>query len=107
MTDHQHGPVIGGQRGLQRPDPVQIEVIGRLVEDQEHWGRRGTKRAGKTGPQALASAQITGRAQCIGCTKPEPGQRCVGEAGIRPVVEVQEVFEQASSGIEQPHMLVQ
>lgn len=36
VADHQNRSVIGGQCCLQRRDAVQIEVIGRFVENQQH-----------------------------------------------------------------------
>ena len=57
VADDEERAVIGRQPGLEGRDRVQVEVVGRLVEEQEGRGRAVAERAGEGGPDLLAAAQ--------------------------------------------------
>ena len=57
MADHHERAFVGGERALQLADADQVEVVGRLVQEQELRRRLGVQDAGEGGPQALAARQ--------------------------------------------------
>jgi len=61
VTDHQHPTAIGRQRLHQLVDAVEVEVVGRLVQDQQlhRWGRQ--QQTGKGHPEPFTTGQSADR----------------------------------------------
>ncbi len=57
MADHDEGAAIGVQRRLQLADADQVEVVGRLVEQQQLRCGLGVEHADQGRPQPLATRQ--------------------------------------------------
>ena len=59
MRDHQHGAAEPGQEVLQPREAVEVEVVGRLVEQQH--GRPREQHAGQQRARRLAAAEAAER----------------------------------------------
>ena len=59
MRDDQHAAVKAGQERLEPGEAVEVEVVGRLVEQQDR--RLGEQHAGQQRPRRLAAAEVAER----------------------------------------------
>jgi hypothetical protein len=55
MADNDQGPVPGGQRRLDGRDRLEIEVVRRLIQDQQLRRPATCHDAGQTRPQSLTA----------------------------------------------------
>ena len=86
VADHQQSAAEPGQFAFQPGDSRQVQVVGRLVEQQEIWRRDQSARQG--GPASFAAGQ---RPQLRGAVQGEPlegrfGQRTSGRIVLRQAV---------------------
>lgn len=59
MTDHQQGTIIGTQPRLQGCDPIQVQMVGGFIQEQQgRWGRPA-KDGAEGSPHALSTRQIS------------------------------------------------
>ncbi len=85
MRDHQHRAAEAGEELLQPLEAVEVEVVGRLVEQQD--GRPREQHAGEQRPRRLAAAELAERSVERDVGDPERVARAV-ELGLqRPAVE--------------------
>lgn len=95
------------QRGFDRPHRFEIEVIGRLVEQQQLRGRAAPQRARERGFEPFAAAQLPRRLRCahrIELQQREPAaQVAFGERRI----EQPQLRDDRTIGIEQREPLVE
>jgi hypothetical protein len=88
VADGDHGAVKPGQRGLQHFDGRQVEVIGRLVQQQEERRLRPREHAGQSAAQVLAAAERARDLQRRASADPageECGRRGKAERIVRPL----------------------
>ena len=80
MTDHQQRSVVALQRRDELGHAVEIEIVGRFVEDQQLRRRLGQQQRGQAGPEALAAGQRGHRPGDGVGVEPEAGQ--LGAQGL-------------------------
>ena len=71
-----HGALVGGQEVLEPPERLQVEVVGRLVEEQQV--RSQQQQAGQGRPHAPASRELGERAMNRARFEPEPVEDDLG-----------------------------
>ena len=68
MADHHHGARVVGEHLLQKIERLEIEIVGRLVEDEEVGGPRQGPRQHQ--PAAFAARELpTGVRACSGLNR--------------------------------------
>ncbi|MGY3624629.1 hypothetical protein ACVWWI_001560 [Bradyrhizobium sp. USDA 3686] len=75
MTDDEQRAVIGPQARFDGFDGFDVQMIGRLVEDQQRRRHRSAQHAGKACTKHLPAAQMSRNLQGGIGSKHEPGQR--------------------------------
>ena len=73
MTDDQERTIIGFESRLKRGQSLQVEMICRLIQDQQLRNRNASKRTGQPSAKPLASTQLPDDLFGIFPSKPEPG----------------------------------
>jgi hypothetical protein len=100
VRDHDHRGRLAAQPGFEPHHGVQVEVIGRLVEQQQVG--RSQQCAGEREPVAPASRELRDRAAAVRCRKPQAVHHRRGLRDDRPFVE----FRQRGKRVRQPHLVV-
>ena len=85
MGDHQHRTAEAGEERLQPLEAVEVEVVGRLVEQQD--GRPREQHAGQQRPRRLAAAELAEGSVERDVRDPERVARAVELRLQRPAVE--------------------
>ena len=60
VTDDEERAVIGPEPGLHRLDGIDVEMVRRLVQDEERRRRSAAEHAGKPRAQELPAAEAAG-----------------------------------------------
>jgi hypothetical protein len=107
VADRDQGTVESRQCGFQHFDRRQVEMIGRLVQQQQEQRPRPREHASQPGAQALAAAERARRLQRRFVAEREAGQCRVGFVVGQIRVQAAQIIEDAGAGIEQADMLVE
>ncbi len=75
MTDHEQSPIIPAEPGLHRLNGLNVQGVGRLIEDQQRRRMSAAEDTGQPGPQLirLEDSQLTGKQSSV-CLR----SRCFG-----------------------------
>ncbi len=107
MADDDECAVIGEQPSFNRLDGVDIQMVGRLVENEQRWGIGTAECAGKAGAQHLPAAQRLHPLQGRIRAKAKAGQcrpaGVVAGTGIEPL----KIFEDRLAALQNTDALVQ
>ncbi len=107
MADGDQRAVESFQRIFQLFDGSEIEMVGRLVQQQEERRLRACEYAGEARAKPLAARERGGDLQRRPVTERKPRQRGVGLVGREFRIQAAQIFENARAGIEQADMLIE
>lgn len=107
MADDQQGAVIGPKASLHGGDGIDIEMVRRLIKDQQLRRLRASQNTGETCPEHLPARECCNDLQGGIGTKHEACER--GAAGILPGLRVKtkEVVADGQARVEQADLLVE
>ncbi len=107
MANDQQCTVIGSEARFDGGDGIDVEVIGRFIEDQQRRRCRAAEDAGKAGAQKLAARQSGNDLQRRVRPEHESGERCAAGILIRLRIQPSEIVADRRHRVEQADALVE
>ena len=104
VADQQHGPPQPAQEGVEPGQGGDVEVVGRLVEQQEV--RVLQQQAGQRGPHLPAAREGRGGLQEVPLLEAEPAQQPLGPVAPEPLLEVVELLVEVGQGRRELELLL-